>query len=339
MRIAIVHDAVGEGASADTRDVVVQAEAVAEALSHLGHESVSFEAGLDLADLRREIERITPDLVFNLVESMGGQGRLIHLVPLLLDGMGIAYTGAPADAIYQTSNKLAAKRMMRLAGIVTPEWVEVRRGGGYDGARVGAAEFRVDKRWIIKSVWEHASIGLGDDSVVIGVDERKLRELIRKRDSQLGGDAFAEAYIEGREFNLALLAHNEGVEVLPVAEIEFRGFDPGRARIVGYRAKWDEGSFEFENTPRRFAFASEDQPLLERLREIAIQCWRVFGVRGYARVDFRVDADGQPWVLEVNANPCLSPDAGFAAALREAGIPFMRAIDRIVRDGASHRGA
>jgi ribosomal protein S18 acetylase RimI-like enzyme len=120
--------------------------------------------------------------------------------------------------------------------------------------------------------------------------------------------------------------------VLPPAEILFEGYPPQTLRIVGYRAKWDESSYEFQHTPRRFDFPPEDAALLSRLQGLACQCWQAFGLNGYARVDFRVDAGGQPWILEINANPCLSPDAGFAAALQAAGVTYPTAIDRILAD-------
>jgi D-alanine-D-alanine ligase len=101
---------------------------------------------------------------------------------------------------------------------------------------------------------------------------------------------------------------------------------------VGARAKWLAGSFEFENTPRRFDFAAADEPLLDHLVELAKRTWHRFGLGGYVRIDFRVDAQGQPWILEINANPCLSPDAGFAAALRRAAIPFEQAVQQILDD-------
>jgi D-alanine-D-alanine ligase len=104
-------------------------------------------------------------------------------------------------------------------------------------------------------------------------------------------------------------------------------------RIVDYRAKWDEAAFEYHHTPRRFDFDSTDSRLLERLKTLARQCWHYFGLAGYARVDFRVDHEGNPWILEINANPCLSPDAGFAAALEKAGIAYVDAIGRIIDDG------
>jgi D-alanine-D-alanine ligase len=120
--------------------------------------------------------------------------------------------------------------------------------------------------------------------------------------------------------------------VLPPAEIDFSAFPPDKPRIVGRQAKWEEASFDFQNTPRRFDFSPADQPLVERLSRLARDTWTLFGLRGYVRVDFRVDLAGEPWILEINANPCLSPDAGFAAALAQASIPFPRAVARILED-------
>jgi D-alanine-D-alanine ligase len=99
---------------------------------------------------------------------------------------------------------------------------------------------------------------------------------------------------------------------------------------VGYRAKWDQDSFEYHHTARRFDFPPEDTRMLDEVSRIALRCWDLFGLCGYARVDFRVDNQGNPWVLEINTNPCLSPDAGFSAALSTAGISFAAAIDRIL---------
>lgn len=118
--------------------------------------------------------------------------------------------------------------------------------------------------------------------------------------------------------------------MLPLAEIIFRDFPAQKPRLVGYRAKWDEPSFEYRNTVRRFVDEHEESVLCAALRQIASRCWDIFRLRGYARVDFRVDADGRPWVLEVNANPCLSADAGFAAALEQADISIDDAIRRII---------
>jgi D-alanine-D-alanine ligase len=121
--------------------------------------------------------------------------------------------------------------------------------------------------------------------------------------------------------------------VLPPAEIIFEGFTDTMPRIVDYHAKWDTAAFAYHHTPRCFDFPPFDHELLARLQELARLCWEAFGLRGYARVDFRVDDAGRLWVLEINANPCLAPDAGFAAALERAGIDYTEAVRRILADG------
>jgi D-alanine-D-alanine ligase len=171
---------------------------------------------------------------------------------------------------------------------------------------------------------------MDDDSVVRPVDRAQLEALIDECEARWQRPYFAEHYIEGREFNLALLGDTP--TVLPPAEIDFSAFPTGKPRIVSHKAKFAAGTFEFENTPRRFDFPSEDRRLIEQVKKLAADCWRLFELRGYARVDFRCDAQGQPWILEINANPCLSPSSGFAAALAEAGIGYDGGIELIVRD-------
>jgi D-alanine-D-alanine ligase len=215
---------------------------------------------------------------------------------------------------------------MAAAGIPTPVWMGPWPPDKGRLSRQGEGPVT----WIIKSVWEHASIGLGTHSLVNDAGPQELPPLLESRAGQLGGACFAEKFIPGREFNLSLLARSDDPEVLPPAEIVFEGFPRDMPRIVDYRAKWDPTAFAYHHTPRRFHFDSADSSLLARLKVLARKCWDHFGLGGYARVDFRVDAAGDPWVLEINANPCLSPDAGFAAALDQAGIPFSDAITRIL---------
>jgi D-alanine-D-alanine ligase len=193
-------------------------------------------------------------------------------------------------------------------------------------------------RYIIKSAWEHASIGMADDAIVTAAGVGDLEREICVRGSQLGGEAFAEVYIDGREFNLALLAGADGAEVLPFAEIHFVDYPDGKPKVVGYAAKWESESFEFSHTPRCFDFPAADASLLDELRRIALRCWDVFDLHGHARVDFRVDESGRPWVLEVNTNPCLSPDAGFAAAADRAGLRLIDVVERVVMDARRRFG-
>jgi len=128
------------------------------------------------------------------------------------------------------------------------------------------------------------------------------------------------------------LATLSGPEVLSPAEIEFTNFPADKPKIVGHDAKWKETTDEYLNTPRRFQFGPRDRALLDELQSLARRSWEVFGLRGYACVDFRVDNDGQPWILEINANPCLSSDAGFAAAVEQSGITFDTVVERILND-------
>jgi D-alanine-D-alanine ligase len=116
--------------------------------------------------------------------------------------------------------------------------------------------------------------------------------------------------------------------VLPVAEMTFVDFPAGKPRLVGYPAKWSPGSFEYEHTVRQFDTAGTT--LTERLSGLSLNAWCCFGLRGYARVDFRVDDAGHPWILEVNANPCLSPDAGFAAAVEKTALTATAMIEHII---------
>jgi D-alanine-D-alanine ligase len=281
---------------------------------------------LDLRRIKAQLGAAAPDRVFNLVESLAGTGRMIHLFPTLLDSMALSYTGASAEALLMTSHKVLAKAWLAAAGVPTPAWIgpsDTRRPRTLPPAEPSPA------RWIVKSVWEHASIGIDAEALVDGHLTAVLVTQLGQRASRLGGACFAEAFIEGREFNLSILDGSQGPQVLPPAEILFEAFADGQPHIVDYRAKWDPDSHQYHHTPRRFAFGPEDRTLLARLEALALRCWELFDLRGYARVDFRVDGAGCPWVLEVNANPCLAPDAGFAAALAQAGIGFDQAIDRI----------
>ena len=151
-----------------------------------------------------------------------------------------------------------------------------------------------------------------------------------RRARRFGGEWFAEAFIDGREFNIGLIENRGRLEVLPIAEILFVDYPADRPRIVDYDAKWQDGSFGFDHTPRRFDHAGGDAPFLARLAGLAEAAFRCFGLCGYGRVDVRVDDAGQPWILEVNANPCLAADAGFMAAAVRTGLTIDDVVGRII---------
>jgi len=317
-KIALLHDAAAATGRPDSSDTLVEAQAIAAALVTRGYDTVTLPVGLDLTALERTLRELAPHAVFNLIESLEGNGRLLHLAPALLESLGIAFTGCSAHALGITSNKRAAKSMLRQADIATPADLAAQAGEG---------------PWIVKSLYEHASLGIDDSSVVRGADA--AARVLQARRAEFGGEWFAERFVPGRELNVAIIAAPAGPRALPVAELRFEGYPADKPAIVGYAAKWDEGSFEYRNTVRSFAVEPE---LAARAERLALACWELFDLGGYARVDFRVDASGMPFVLEINANPCLSPDAGFAAALERAGIGFADAVDWLVADACRRAG-
>ncbi|MGA8688446.1 MAG: ATP-grasp domain-containing protein [Methyloceanibacter sp.] len=310
--IPVVHAATSE--RPDEIDTIVAAEAVAGALAELGYATKIVAVDLNLSDFEA-LQRRLPVLVFNLVDAVRGDGRLAPVIPSLLDAVGLTYTGAHSDAWLETLSKVATKRKLRRQNLPTPAWSET--GSGLDP----------EARVIVKAAWEHGSLGLDESSVVRGAEAARV---IAERATRFDTEHFAETYVEGREFNLALLEDPDGMRVLPIAEIVFEDWRDRAPRIVGYDAKWTPASEAYTCTPRRFGLEQAEPKLAARLEQLAQSCWALFGLTGYARVDFRVDGEGEPWILEVNVNPCLSPDAGFAASARQVGLSYPDLIGRIV---------
>jgi len=318
-RVAILFNRVAPDASRDDLDVLDQVRLVAGALSELGFAPAEVPLTLDLDWAAKRLRRLRPWLVFNLAESVGGDGKLVHLAPALLDHLRLPYTGCPTEAMFLTCHKVWAKRVLDAGGVPTPEWLHVSSP---------APESLPAGHYIVKSVWEHASAWFDEQAIRPLESVKHLAGVLRQKKEQTGQEFYAERYIDGREFNVAVLAGT----VLPIPEMRFLEFPPERFKVVDYRAKWDEASFEYTHTVAGFDFPPEDGPLLQTLGGLARRCWDLFGLRGYARVDFRVDPDGRPWVMEVNANPCISPDAGFIRAARRAGLSDAGTVGGIVDD-------
>lgn len=322
MNVAVWYPALPVEPTQDEADSFVQAESVARALAELGTRTVLLE--FDVNDLAATVGRLIatgPDLVFNLVEEAGGDPSLDTLPPRILTSLGLPYTGNDATAITLTTHKVAAKEHMVAAGLPTPEWLT--RGNG-SGSPIGP--------FLIKPVCADASKGIDEADLDLVDDARAAAQLLKRENVRNfnGGERFAERYVDGREFNLSVVEIDGIPTVLPVAEIQFVDYPADKPRIVGYRAKWLPDSFEYQHSMRLFADETSEVELHHELSSLALRCWHVFGLRGYARVDFRVDASGQPWILEINANPGLAPDAGLAAAAQRAGLTYNRLVGSIV---------
>ena len=313
--LLLLINSISDPSAQDELDVLVQAEAVEKALAELGYKSRQASLGLNLEPIADILEKHPPDLVFNLVESVGGKGALIHLCPSLLQAFGIPFTGSGSYALATTTDKILTKRILEQHGIPTPDFFP-------NNSRLP----RADKKYILKPTWEDGSAGITDDSILEGrdIDLERL-----SKDGQLKA-AFLEEFVDGREFNLSLITGSGGPEVMPAAEMLYVDYPLEKPKILNYASKWDESSFEYHKTIRTFDLPPGDHELLERMSEISLRCWNIFQMNGYIRVDFRVDEQNRPWVLEVNANPCLSPDAGFVAACRQGGLEYTEMIKRII---------
>jgi D-alanine-D-alanine ligase len=272
------------------------------------------EVELDLALIERLPSR-RPLVIFNLVDAIDGDGRLAPRVPARLDALGTAYTGCSTSALSATLSKVGTKRKLAHAGLPTPEWSA--DGTGLDP----------DVRVIVKAVWEHGSLGLDETSVMRCADAPRA---VAAHTLRLKTEHFAEVYVEGREFHLALLERMCGVEVLPIIEILFEGVETCEPKIYGYDGKWTPDSAAYIGTVRRFGLEQDEPQLATMLKQFARACWTLFGFSGYARVDFRVDPTGAPYIIDVNPNPYLSRDAEDAAAAARAGFSYSDLIASIV---------
>jgi D-alanine-D-alanine ligase len=295
-------------------DDALEAISVAGALEGLGFSTEIIEVALDLASIET-LPSCRPLLVFNLVDAINCDGRFAPLVPARLDDLSIAYTGCHTSALLDTLSKVGTKLKLAHAGLPTPEW-------SMDGSALNR-----DARVIVKALWEHGSLGLDETSVIRGAD---ARQVVAARTLRLRTEHFAEAYIEGREFHLVLLEGSSGVKVLPIAEILVGGLEAHAPKIFGFDAKWTPESAAYVGTRRRFGLEQEEPELAKMLRKLALASWTLFGFSGYARVDFRVDPTGAPFIIDVNPNPYLTPDTEDAAAAAEAGLSYQDLIGSIV---------
>jgi len=317
MRVLVLHSDVAPDAPPDELDTLDSAAAVAEALEKHGHYAPKAAFAPDMAFLKGLLDTHKPDVVFNVVESVFGAGIYSSLAPAMLDRLNIPYTGATAAHFAATTDKPFGKNVLKVGGVVTPHWAV---GPDWDG-------LDPDALYIVKAADEDSSVGIDDASVVPGSEVKARAELCRKK---FGGRWFAEQYVDGREFNIAVMASDNGPFVFPLAEMRFNDEWPdGKPKLVSFAAKWEEDTFDYNGSQRRFGCEDEEPELARQLIETTKKVWDLFCLRGYARVDFRVDKNSKPWVLEINPNCCISTDAGFAAAAEQAGIPYDELINRV----------
>ncbi len=307
-----------EGEALSDRAVEAMAAGIARALAGRSWVVERRQVGLDPREAIAAVTAWRPDVVFQLCETLCGNSRLEPALPYLLGWLGIPFTGNPADVIALLLDKARTKQVLTGLGLPTPEFRALVDEGGLAGWRHWPA--------ILKPAAEDASLGIDRGSVV--EDPTAAGERFRLLAGRFGTPVLLERFIAGRELNVALLETPDGVRV-GINEIDFSALPPDHPRILTYEAKWEEDSAVFRQSP---PVPARLEPGLDaEVRRLARAAWDGLGLRGYARVDFRVDEVGRPWILEVNPNPDLSEEAGFATSLPQMGLSYPDAVELIVR--------
>jgi D-alanine-D-alanine ligase len=299
-------------------DIMTQVEAIEEALKDLGHEAVRIPFTREVSTFIKQIKETGVEIALNLCESVDENPLLGGHPAAVLELLCVPFSGSPAVALMLTTDKFITKQFLGAHGIRTPAFLMYDGGADVD---FQGLEYPV----ILKPRFQDASIGIEQESIF--VDDLSLRKGINGFFRRFG-PVLVEEFVEGREFNVSIFGY-PSPSALPLAEIDFSTFPEGLFPIVGYRAKWDTSSIEYHHTPRIFPNALSSV-LRRGIEEIALECFHLFMLRDYGRIDMRVDQDGQIYILEANANPCLSPDAGFAAAARKTGIAYADMVERLV---------
>lgn len=315
MKIGILFDSASATGLAADASIISTVAVVEASLASEGNEIVRVPVHPDAKWIDR-LRRARVDLVFNLCESIDGVAALEPPVISVLELLSLPYTGSSSWTTSLTLRKHIVNAALDRVGLPVPKFAVVRRGGAIPAVGFPA---------ICKPAAEDASIGIEQRSVV-----RTTRALTERVGAMLErwDEVVVQRYVDGREVNVGIL----GDVTLPISEIDFGNMPKGMWRIVTYRSKWEGGSDEDLGSAPRCP-ARLPASVASQLRKIAMAAWRIVGGTGYGRVDMRIDERGRPWILEVNANPDISPDAGLARMARVAGIEYGSLIRKVCELG------
>ena len=315
MKVIVLFDGVSALGKSPDVAILETVEAVESVLAADGHEPTRIPVNPDGRWIER-VRRAKPDLAFNLCEGIDGVASLESSVISSLELLGVPTTGSGSWTTSICLRKHVINTMLDAAHLPVPR---------FGVARAGSPLPSVGYPAICKPAAEDASLGVEQRSVVKSA--RALHARVTAMHEEWD-DVIVQRFIAGREVNVGIL----GNQVLPIAEIDFSAMPDEYWRIVSYRSKWQTGSDEdLGSVPH--CPANLPDMLTAELGRIALAAWRVVGGAGYGRVDMRIDESGQPWILEVNANPDFAPTAGLARMARTAGIDYA-AMVRIVCDEA-----
>ena len=293
---------------------------ISRALQSMGYRSSIFNVDSNIERLINYLKEEAPDVIFNLCESVGNEAIHEMHVAGMYELFGIPYTGAGPLTLGIALNKVRVKEIMKANGLPTPKYQLFK-----SPIKITLDE-SLNFPLIVKPSREDASIGIETKSVVYNLSDLKKR--IRYIFEQFDQPALVEEFIEGRELNVAIIG-NRKPTVLPISEIDMSTLPEQYPRIITYNAKWMKGTDEYEHT-KGVCPAPIPVELEITMKDMALKAFELIGCRDYARIDFRLSKDNNPYILEVNPNPDISDDAGFARSARAYGYKFEDLIAKIV---------
>jgi D-alanine-D-alanine ligase len=303
-----------------------------DVISHLkdaGHEVMPLGLSDSLSELRRAITDWRPDIVFTLLEEFDGIVTYDPHVVAFLELMRQPYTGCNPRGMLLSRDKVLSKQLLSYHRVPTPQFMVFPRG----------KKARIPKKLrfplFVKSSTEDASLGIAQASVV--ADDKQLAERIGFIHEQTHSDALVEEYIEGRELYVGVLG-NDRLKVLPVWEMSFGTLPESLPAIATRKVKWDRG-YQRKYGITTAAAAELPDGTIARLEKLTKRIFHALHLTGYARMDFRLRADGALFVLEANANPNISAAEDFSASALKAGMNYDELLHRILQLGANYPAA
>lgn len=300
---------------------------VVSCLRACGHEVRPIGIGDSLAELRTVLAEWKPQVCFNLLEEFDGIVTYDQHVVAWLELLRQPYTGCNPRGMMLSRDKVLSKQLLAWHRIPTPQFAVFPRGAAI---RIPA---RLHYPLFVKSATEDASLGISQASIV--EDAARLRERIGFIHEHTSSDALVEEYVEGRELYIGVIG-NDRIRTLPPWEFIFGELKAGRAGIATRKAKWDR-SYQARHGITSDVARDLPEGLPAQLDKLARRIYRALHLTGYARMDFRVRADGAPSFLEANANPNVEKEEDFACAALAAGMNYAKLLERIISLGLSYR--
>lgn len=319
MNVAILFDGASAYATEPDQLILGTVEAIETALVSEGNKVTYIPVHPDGKWIER-VRRGKFDLAFNMCEGIDGVSSLEPAVIAVLELFGVPFTGSSSYTAAVCLRKHVVNTLLDRAGLPVPRFGVVRKGMSLPNVGFPA---------ICKPAAEDASLGIEQRSVV-----RSQRALHSRVNAMLESwdEIVVQRFVDGREVNVGVL----GDTVLPIAEIDFSAMPEGHWQIITYQSKWVTGSDEDLGAMPKCP-AKLPAKLANEIRRVALAAWKLVGGTGYGRVDMRIDAEGRPWILEVNANPDIAPDAGLARMAGVAGMPYSALIREICEQGLKRK--